>query len=225
MMHLTFDIDWAPDYILEDLCYLLEGFNIKATFFSTHSSPFINSYIQKNHEIGIHPNFNPNFEGTGKHFKLIIDELLELFPMSKGIRSHSLAQNSQTILYCSEKGIKYDSSIFIPYQLKPYLDFCDIYRIPFQQSDFQMIVNKKFVPDFNKIDCKIPYTFLFHPIHIYLNTKNLNEYEKAKVYINDYKRFKEFKNDYKQIGIRNSFKRIISNKFHFTLLNDLLKGL
>ena len=50
---ITVDIDWAPDYMLEDVAKLLE--DVSPTFFATHDSPKSRE-LSKIFDFGIHPN-------------------------------------------------------------------------------------------------------------------------------------------------------------------------
>ena len=61
---LTFDIDWAHDEVLEDTLNLVSDYNVKATFFATHKTSVNLKIISNpNFELGIHPNFNLEFNG------------------------------------------------------------------------------------------------------------------------------------------------------------------
>ena len=55
--HLTFDIDWAPDFLISQIIDKLNKKNIKATFFITHQSDIIKDIAENGHTIGLHPNF------------------------------------------------------------------------------------------------------------------------------------------------------------------------
>ena len=223
MIYLTFDIDWAPDFILEEVLELLEIYNVRSTFFATHESNIINGIMQKKHEMGIHPNFNPNFEGRGENFPLVLNRLLNSFPDAIGVRFHSLGYNSHVIKYCSEHGISYDSSIYLPIQIKPYEDYSKIYRIPFQCSDFQMIIDNKLSFDLENYNKSLPYVLTFHPIHIFLNTSEIQQYYMAKPYLNDYKKLMGYKNNYNEFGIRTTLEKLLKlNIYNFGTLKEAL---
>ena len=212
MIALTFDIDWAPDFILNDLIELLEKHSVKGTFFATHKSKVIDNIILANHEVGIHPNFNPNFEGKGKHFKTVIDELLYFYPNSQGVRFHSLGHNSHCIAYCSDKGIKYDSSIYFPLQTEPYLDYSGIYRVPHQIADLQLVINGRIDISFDIYNPKLLYVFDFHPFHIFLNTLTLDQVQKAKPFLKNYQRLKSYRTDYGSEGVRSLLTKVLTRQ-------------
>ena len=58
---LTFDIDWAPDWMIEEVASILIEHNVKTTWFVTHASPAIDKLRQMPElfELGIHPNRLP----------------------------------------------------------------------------------------------------------------------------------------------------------------------
>ena len=67
---LTFDIDWASDFVLEYCIDLIESAQVKATFFVTHETPLLERLRENpNFELGIHPNFNPLLEGDFRYGK------------------------------------------------------------------------------------------------------------------------------------------------------------
>ena len=61
MILITLDIDWAPDFIIKKVDEILKEKGVKATWFVTHNSAYLNNLAKnKNYELGIHPNFLPN---------------------------------------------------------------------------------------------------------------------------------------------------------------------
>lgn len=214
---LTFDIDWAPDFVIEQTLSLLG--NIPATFFVTHDSFLINQ-LKKNHqfECGIHPNFNPLLEGDfryGKNITAVLDYYLDIVPNAKSVRSHSMTQNSRILQCFTDKGLKYDCNHFIPYyinaDLKPWTHWDNsLIKVPyFWEDDIQAIYDNswKFKPK-KLLRSKGIKVFDFHPIHVYLNTENLDRYQAAKPYLKDEKKLKEFINT-KTYGTRDFLKELI----------------
>ena len=72
MISITLDIDWAIDEVVTYCLDLLNAANVKGTFFATHASPIIDLIESSGHEIGIHPNFLPNFNGQGSPYQTVI---------------------------------------------------------------------------------------------------------------------------------------------------------
>jgi hypothetical protein len=180
----TFDVDWAPESVIEDTLNILDSYGISGTFFATHYSNVLKQIEKEGkHEIGIHPNFNPLLNGqpgTG-NYQRTIDDLLEMYPSAVGLRSHSLAHSCPMLIYSLEKNIKYDSNIYIPFgkDIKPF-DYFGLTRIPYNwEDDGQWVSGKTFD------DCELDLNsnlniFSFHPIHIYLNTHSQQMYDSLK---------------------------------------------
>lgn len=199
MIGFTSDIDWAHEDVIDDIISIFEKYNVKCTFFSTHHSPRLANASKKLFEIGIHPNFNRLLSGeSAKTPADVINELLEIHPNAKGIRSHSMTQNSDLLNLFVEKGLIYDANIFLPYQtgLKPFTAWNGLVRIPFNwEDDVHWTYGHNFESwNINLLDEGLV-VFDFHPIHIYLNTENRFRYNEAKKYNNDPHRLLEYRNN------------------------------
>jgi hypothetical protein len=189
MIAFTLDIDWAHEDVINDTLSFFETYGIKCTFFSTHHSPRLINATKKLFEIGIHPNFNPVLSGkSAKTPADIIDELLDVHPDAKGVRSHSMTQNTDLLNLFIEKGLIYDANIFLPYQtgLKPFTAWNGLIRIPFNwEDDVHLAYGQTFESwNVNLLDDGLV-VFAFHPVHIYLNTENRFRYNEAKKYNNE----------------------------------------
>ena len=188
---LSFDTDWAPDFLLNYVVNKLIKRNIRTTWFITHDSPLIRKIIEKSDlfEIGIHPNFLPtSTQGSDE------DEVMEYFekfiPNTKSIRTHALFQS--TFLFrklVKDYNIEIDVSLLLPHT--PYLiphkiflgeKLSELIRVPFfWEDDLEMyntqsswkLDNKWFKKEGLKI-------FNFHPVHIFLNSKSMENYEEIK---------------------------------------------
>ena len=195
MISVTLDIDWAIDEVITYCLDLLDAANVKATFFATHTSPIIDSIESLGHEVGIHPNFLPNFNGKGIPYQRVIDEMIELFPNARGVRFHSLATSAPVLDYCFKKGILYDSSVYLPFQTPPYIDDIGTKRISFIKSDLQSVIDQKgFEYSARHYNPTLPYIYVFHPIHIFLNTYSTDHYNEAKKYYKDIQNLSKFRN-------------------------------
>ena len=223
-LFITFDLDWVDDFILEKTINHLKNYNLKATFFVTHKSKLINSLDKKNYEVSLHPNFLKNNKLDFSHFLY----LKRKYPKSLGMRSHKLFFSSELLPKLEKQNIFYESNIFLNNHsnLHPVKRSNKIISIPFNWSDDKHIeINKYF--NINSFPIKNNYglnVFNFHPIHIFLNTKNLNHYLKSKKYFNSKKIYK-FINPSE--GLENLFiklcKIIKKKKIKTYLLKDLLK--
>lgn len=199
MIAFTSDIDWAPEEVILDTIGLFEEYDVKCTFFSTHHSRVLAKADKKKFEIAVHPNFNPLLNLSGnKRAEDILDEILDIHPDAKGIRSHSMMQSTALLQMFADKHLVYDSNHFLPYQsgLKPFRLWNGMVRIPYNWEDD---VHWAYGYEFE--DCGINLNdtglnvFDFHPIHIYLNTENKYRYTEAKKFYNDPKKLKDFQNN------------------------------
>ena len=186
---ITIDIDWACDDVLHDTINLLENAGVSATWFVTHDTPILNRLrANKNFELGIHPNFNNLLSGEGGiDFRKIIDNLLEIVPEAISARSHSLTFNAHILSYFKEVGIKYDCNQYIPnysgIEINPWLHFNGMVRVPhFWEDDCAFSGSLDYGLD-NLILLNGLKVFDFHPIHIYLNSENIERYNCAKRFL------------------------------------------
>ena len=177
---ITLDIDWAPDFVIENVLDIMSKFNVKSTFFMTHASSSI-SRIRKNplFELGIHPNFLPK-STQGRNPKEILQNLKNIIPEATSVRTHSLVQSTLLLEEFSQFDLKNDVSIFLPNcnNLRPvYIDFQKVLRFPFfWEDDLEMREKQNWDISkfkFHEYGLKI---FNFHPIYIYLNSKNMTNY-------------------------------------------------
>jgi hypothetical protein len=200
---LTFDIDWASDEVLNYTIDLLEEYNAKATFFVTHKTPVLERLRASNKfELGIHPNFNFLLNGDfryGKNYKEVIQYYLDMVPDAVSVRSHSLTQSAQIIDEFIVKGLKFDLNLLLMHisnmELRPIPYYADNFiRLPyFWEDDTSILYNKEICVEelLAKKGLKI---FDFHPIHVFLNSYDLNQYDLAKPYLQTFDKLKEFKN-------------------------------
>lgn len=226
----TIDIDWAPEKVIYDTLEIFNNYKIKCTLFCTHYSEVISNNKNDLFEIGIHPNFNNIFNGDAINVNKIIDDLLQLFPESKGIRSHSgTASTTFSEIFC-KKGLEYESNILLPYSknITPYKLWNGLYRIPFNWED-----DVHFLYNYSYNNCNIDFynddaVFNFHPIHIYLNTENVERYENAKVHYKNPNQLKNYVNKSDIKGTRDLLldiaTQIRNNNINTYHLSELIKN-
>lgn len=185
---LTFDTDWAPDFTIDYVIdYLIEK-NIKSTWFITHDSPAIRRIILREDlfEIGLHPNFLG--ESTqGKNEEDVMEYLLKIIPKSKLIRTHVLFQSTLLFRRLVQKyKIETDVSLLLPHtpNLVPHSihlgeNLPKLIRVPyFWEDDIEMYnPNKNWNLNYTWFKFKGLKIFDFHPIHVYLNSYNMKNYE------------------------------------------------
>lgn len=213
---LTFDLDWANDEVLSYTLDILEENKIKATFFITHDTCILERLrSNSDFELGIHPNFNYLLNGNlklGSNIQEIIQDIKRIVPEAISVRSHSVTQSSLLCETFKKSELVYDCNNFIPFKseiiLKPYEFLENFIKVTYFWEDDTHVyygedwnVNKYL----NRAGLKI---FNFHPIHIFLNTKNLKQYEISRPYFNDINGLKKIVN-HTTYGVKNFFLDLI----------------
>lgn len=199
---LTLDTDWAPDPVLEDALSIISDSGARATIFATNASSVLAGLDRSRFELAIHPNLNWLADGSGVNYRHRIDDLLSEFPETRGARSHSLTNGAQVLDHLVERGLVYDSNLFIPRPCDPFPDWNGLVRVPFSFSDlWQAIAGLPF--EVESIQGGVsPAVVAFHPIHVFLNTESADRYATAKSSINDMARLVEFRNRGPRPGAR-----------------------
>jgi hypothetical protein len=201
---LTFDFDWASDFVLEETLDLLDQFDVSATFFVTHSTPLLERIRQNpRYELGIHPNFDDLLIAAEKFSEEYADgrflNLLKVVPEALSWRSHSTTNSSRLLEVASKTGILFDCNYLIPYNsgivLRPWTLWNNMIRCPYFFED-DVSLEYKLEEDSISflLERKGLKIFDFHPIHIYLNTDSLAVYESSRPFQRDSNNLKKFKN-------------------------------
>lgn len=215
---ISIDIDWAHDDVIRNCASLLIKYGVKATWYVTHATPVL-AELRENElfELGIHPNFNKLLNcdyAQGKNIDEVFTNILKIVPEAKSFRSHSLTQSTPIIAEASEKGLLYDLNTFIPIssdiEVCPYMHTCNILQLPHIWEDDVHYMNKwNYEEMVEKVQKYKGLKILdFHPIHIYLNTENIERYNAARPHLNDMAQLKNNVNN-QCYGTRNFFKQII----------------
>lgn len=193
-LFLTFDIDWANDDVLNYCIDLLEVNSVKATFFVTHETHVLERLRKSDlFELGIHPNFNFLLNGDhryGKNYKEVIDYYLNMVPDAVSVRSHSLTQSAPIVDEFIRRGLAFDVNLLLMYlseiELKPIPYYTEGFtRLPYYWEDDTYIhYNQKVDIDklVSRSGLKI---FDFHPIHVFLNTSDLRQYDDARPHLHN----------------------------------------
>ncbi len=166
---LTFDADWAPDFVLQYAMEILSRYGFKSTFFFTNPIDFA---IPPKVEIGIHPDFMGD-SPQGKEDRDILSNLLDWFPEAKCARTHRLYWDYRLYELFPKYDLKFDSSLFLPFQssLEPSSAYGPLVRMPVWWTDNLHVdrnlpLNSVTLPNFLDPGIKV---LIFHPINIYLN--------------------------------------------------------
>jgi hypothetical protein len=177
---LTLDLDWAPDHVLEDTRLLLQQVGLPATIFATHQSPGVTALLAlPGCETGVHPNFlgDPDEDA-------VLTRVLTAFPTVVGVRCHELYFDSRLLPLFQRKGVRYFSNdlMFLHSGLQPYYDWSGLVRLPlYWEDDVHCLYFD------GRFDCAALHLeqpglkiLNFHPVHLYLNTREIADYQAAK---------------------------------------------
>ncbi|MFH1018540.1 MAG: hypothetical protein V1798_10240 [Pseudomonadota bacterium] len=184
-VYLSLDMDWAPDFVLEDLRGLLGTARPPCTLFHTHKSPAVGRLLElKGVECSIHPDFTKTDDPEGR-----IAELAGMFPSAKGARCHRLYYHSGLLPIFHRAGLLYLSNDlrFLEPGLRPRFDWSGLIHLPIYWEDDVHAVYFGGAYDLQALNLEQEglKVFNFHPIHIFLNTSDLAEYRRAKPFLAD----------------------------------------
>lgn len=216
---ITLDIDWAHDDVIRNVASLLVKYNVLATWYVTHNTPVLNELRAcELFELGIHPNFNKLLNGDfekGKNIGEIFDNIIKVVPEAKSFRSHSLTQNAAIALAAYDRGIAFDLNTFIPIdsyiEIRPYRHPVDIIQLPhIWEDDVHCIKHWDYSGILSKIMTYGGLRILdFHPIHIFLNTENVERYNSARPHLKDLNELARCVNN-NNYGTRNFIEQLIT---------------
>ncbi len=184
---ITLDMDWVPDCVIDSVAELLTDAKVRSTWFVTHSSSAVDRLRARPElfELGIHPNF---MEGSthGANPLEVIHHCRQLVPEAVSMRTHGLAQSARLHqLVLAETDIWVDSSIFLPRM--PHIvpvtyDRAEttLVRIPFYWEDYFEMERSESCWQLAGHDTPGLQVFSFHPVHVYLNSSDPNNYAGVK---------------------------------------------
>ena len=189
---LTFDVDWAHDEVINDTIDLVERADVSATWFVTHSSPVLERLrANPKFELGVHPNFNwllGGDAGRSGNADQVVQEIMNIVPEATSVRSHSMAQSTGLLSIFAAAGLTHDANHFIPASvgsgLRPWRLWNGMTRVPYIWEDdvFCSYQGQSPEPDIAESatmgsGIKV---FDLHPIHVFLNTEQLDRYESTR---------------------------------------------
>ncbi len=204
---ITLDVDWVNDEILEDYLKLLDDHKIKATLFCTHKIKLKTG----NHELALHPNLRDNHNYLPE-----IKKLKRIYPKVKGVRAHGMVSIYNLHKIYHELGLKYESNwvMYNCHGIKPVMMVFSMLELPiFFMDGTHLVMCKAKDPklkfglkqfDLEKKGLKV---FGFHPIHLYLNTSNYDQYYKARDHFNQTNKLSQFINE--GYGLKTLFTSLI----------------
>lgn len=212
---LTLDVDWAPDFVIRDIDDLLRSLELRATWFITHESEAIDELrLHPNYEIGVHPNFSPAL--MGKANALPVEEVIRyarsIAPDATAFRCHSLVQSTPLLYAMHDAGFTIDCNPFLPFTpidaLFPWRHGSGPMRVPYCWEDDTWVIG----------ECRSPGEIAsahglavvdFHPIHLWLNSENLERYEAIKLDQKNEDLLRSHRNAEDNWGVMEAFRMIV----------------
>jgi hypothetical protein len=185
---LTFDIDWAPDFVVDEVADMCIRRRVRATWFATHQSPAIARLAQHGDlfELGMHPNFMAG-STHGRTYDEVLAHCRALVPDAISVRTHGVYQSGPLLAQIvAQTKIRVDSSILLPEMphiraVRVPTDAGWLTRVPcFWADDYQLLKGAdESVPDAFR---SLPgvQVYVFHPIHIYLNSASPQHYREMR---------------------------------------------
>ncbi len=145
------------------------------------------------------------------------------------MRSHSLVKSTALTEIFARTGMKYELNYYIPpalgLRIRPW-KFQNILQIPFFfEDDLYLMEGKEKKIDYYLSDeFDMVKVFNFHPIHLYLNSENLERYHEAKVFNHDFEKLKTFRNTQSE-GMENFFRQLVKqgreNHYQFERISNI----
>ena len=176
---LTFDVDGAPDEVIQYTVDLVREHGARATFFATHASPLLRDLAEsRDLEVGIHPNY---FSSTD--FERQVDELMACYPRATSIRGHGLYTSTAIQALYAAKGITHCVDAILPYHpgLRPVWRFTrgGLILVPYFWEDGHALWYLD-PPEYHLDPAAFPTGLKvcnFHPVLVFTNTSDYRLYE------------------------------------------------
>lgn len=192
---VTLDVDWAPDFIVDDVASLLVGGRVASTWFVTHASPAVERLRERAEivELGIHPNFLPG-STHGSTTAEVLSTVFSIVPEAVSTRSHAVYQHGPLLQHFARNTpLRLDSSIFLPGMphIRPVrLTYAErtLVRVPFFWADDHELGSPS--PAWSLEPMKrVPglKVMAFHPVHVYFNFSDEHQYVAMKQAVPDLK--------------------------------------
>ncbi len=221
------DMDWASDEILQYAIDFIKTKGVKATIFATHFTELLKEIINIGSEVGIHPDFNDIFEGQGTTMERILQKCMEIVPDAKSVRSHSLTSNSKLSQLFRQNNITHESNVFIPdykTEIWPFELPVGIIQAPYNWGDYTYIGFKNKILPEQYLSLKGLKIMNVHPIHLFLNTYSISQYNSAKAAMKSNNSLQGFIN-YQEFGIRNYLECLIGKAKNHNFTFDIISNI
>jgi len=186
---VTMDIEWSSDDVLSDTIDLVEDAGVAATWFVTHETRVLER-LRANplFELGIHPNFNRLLDGEdeeGMSAAAVVDRLMQVVPEATSVRSHSLVSSSKLQEIFKSVGLTHELNTLVPETSgarppDPFLGWNGLTELAYSNCDFLRSVTGSRKSPQSLFIPKGATVFGFHPIHLFLNTVGIEDYESTR---------------------------------------------
>ncbi len=172
----TTDIEWAPEWAIEDLFALADAYEVPLTPFLTHRSAFLWRRFAGSPEaggVGVHPNFLPG-STHGDTVAAVIDHVTQLWPQARTFRAHCFYDETRMHRQMAERGFRYDSNLcaFLQPGLVPLRTATRILRFPvFWEDDLHSRLGLPWAVQAIEGELRSPGLKIFnvHPARVALN--------------------------------------------------------
>lgn len=188
----TTDLDWAPEWAINELLKFFENAQIPLTPFITHKSALIEARYgveSMQQYVGLHPNFLPN-SSHGRHWPEQIAFCQTLWPRAVFFRSHCYYDCTPVCLAMVARGMLFDSNLclFLQPHITPLGHESGLLRLPVFWADdahcrYELPGSLKSIAGALELPgLKI---FNVHPLNFALNTPSLDYYRSHKFLYED----------------------------------------
>jgi hypothetical protein len=184
---VTLDIDWAPDFMIDETAQILIDAGVRATWFITHASAAVDRLKSRPDlfELGVHPNFFAR-SSHGATTQDVLDHCRALVPRACSLRTHGLVQSTPILDAAIASGLTIDVSLYVPYatDLAPVEYWRGprrLWRVPYMwEVDFEMDRPRPQWTVRALTGLQGLKVMDFHPIHVWLNGADMSAYAALK---------------------------------------------
>ena len=181
----TTDIEWSPEWAIDDLFALADRHRVPLTPFVTHESAAMRKRFADPAErraAGVHPNFLTG-STHGDRVMAVIDHVTALWPEAVSFRSHCFYDDTRMSREMAARGFLYDSNqcAFLQPGLVPLRTATRIIRFPvFWEDDVHSGLGLEWTTDAIADDLATPGLKIFnvHPLRVALNVPDEDFYQR-----------------------------------------------
>lgn len=189
MIVLTLDLDWAPDFAIDDAAEALAAAGVRATWFVTHASPAVERLRGRPDlfELGAHPNFLPG-SSHGETRDEVLAHVAALVPEAASFRCHGLVHGTALLdAILARTPWRIDATLLLPGAIASAPSRFvwrgeTVWRVPgFFADDVEA---EQPAPGWRLARHPAPEeglrVFAFHPIHVALNSGSPEPYRRLR---------------------------------------------